>query len=253
VQTRPTTAYDDAFFEGQRGGSRTSSRIILGIVTELLAPRSVVDVGCGSATWLRTARDLGIADLAGIDGSWSRPEHTDAEGIAFHYADLSTGDVDLGRRFDLAVSVEVAEHLPPEASDRFVGLLVRLSDRVLFSAAVPYQGGVNHVAERWQSDWARRFLRHGYRAYDAIRPRVWSNPDVAWWYRQNVILYGAPGTEVPALGAPREPADLDVVHPDMLAKILNEVPMRHAYRAVLNPRRYARAMRSRLQRLWRGQ
>jgi len=250
VQTRPTTAYDAAFYEGQRGGSSTSSRIVLTIARELFAPRSLVDVGCGAATWLRTARTLGIPDVTGVDGSWSRTQHEDADGIAFHYADLSACSLDLGRRFDLAMSVEVAEHLPPDSSDRFVELLVGLSDRILFSAAVPYQGGVNHVAERWQSDWARRFLRHGYRAYDAIRPRVWSNPDVAWWYRQNVILYVKPGAEVPALGQPRDPADLDVVHPDMLAKVLNEVPMRHAYRAVLNPRRYTRALRSRLRGLW---
>jgi hypothetical protein len=246
VQTRPSTAYDAAFYEGQRGGSSASSRIILTIAKELFAPRSLVDVGCGAATWLRTARELGIADLAGIDGAWSRAQHTDADGIAFHYADLAAGDMALGRRFDLALSVEVAEHLPPDASDRFVALLAGLSDRVLFSAAVPHQGGVGHVAERWQSDWALRFQRHGYRAYDVVRPRVWAEPGVAWWYRQNIVLYVRAGAEVPALGMPCDPAALDLVHPAMLEKVLDEVPMRNACRAVLNPRRYARALR----RLW---
>ncbi|HEY0834832.1 MAG TPA: methyltransferase domain-containing protein [Azospirillum sp.] len=247
---RQTAVYDEKFYEGQRSGSRHSSRIILGIAKDLFAPRSIVDIGCGSGAWLRSAQEMGIPDLNGVDGAWSRPQHADAQGIAFHYADLSTGDVDLGRRFDLALSVEVAEHLRPEVSDRFVDTLTRLSDRVLFSAAIPHQGGMNHVAERWQSDWAQRFLRRGYRAYDAVRPRIWTNADIPWWYRQNIVVYVKEGAEVPALGAPSDPAALDVVHPEMFKHVMNEVPMRQAYRAVMSPHRYTRVLRGQLRRLW---
>jgi hypothetical protein len=41
------------------------------------------------------------------------------------------------RKFDLAISGEVAEHLPAT----LVGTLTSVSDVVLFSAAIPGQGG----------------------------------------------------------------------------------------------------------------
>jgi hypothetical protein len=95
----------------------------------------------------------------------------------------------MDRKFDLAVSLEVGEHLPPVSSDDFVASLVGLSDVVLFSAAIPRQRGSNHVNERWQSWWAERFGAHGFVPVDCVRRRVWSDADVHWWYAQNTLLY----------------------------------------------------------------
>ena len=93
------------------------------------------------------------------------------------------------RRFDLAQSLEVAEHLPKASGERFVDSLCALSDIVMFSAAQPGQGGEGHVNERRPSDWAADFAQRGYGAYDAIRPSLAHEPRVAPWYRFNTILY----------------------------------------------------------------
>jgi hypothetical protein len=89
----------------------------------------------------------------------------------------------------LAISLEVAEHLPENAADDFVASLVRLAPIVLFSAAAPYQGGQNHVNEQWPGYWAERFAARNYLPVDCIRRRVWENPEVEWWYAQNTFLY----------------------------------------------------------------
>src|SRR6185437_3265527 len=95
----------------------------------------------------------------------------------------------VGRRFDLACSLEVAEHLPRERASDFVGLLTRSAPIVLFSAAIPGQGGNHHINEQWQSYWSELFRSRSFQAFDCIRPIVYGNPAVDWWYRQNTIVY----------------------------------------------------------------
>jgi hypothetical protein len=116
-------------------------------------------------------------------------------------------------RFDLAISVEVAEHLPPSHSGRFVKELVALAPVVLFSAAIPLQGGVDHQNERWQSYWQGLFEREGYRALDVIRPRVWDDPEVTPFYAQNALLYASPDTQFRSEPTPPTGWPLDLVNP----------------------------------------
>jgi hypothetical protein len=108
------------------------------------------------------------------------------------------------------MSLEVAEHLPVERASGFVADLVRLAPAVLFSAAIPAQGGIDHVNERWQSWWADHFAIHGYAARDVIRPLIWDDDRVAVWYRQNTILYVRDAEPTNTI--------LDVVHPRTLEK-----------------------------------
>lgn len=68
--------------------------------------------------------------------------------IKFVAADLANPLKEPLGRFDLAISVEVAEHLPKEAAETFIDNLVSLSDEVVFGAAYEHQGGVNHLNEQ---------------------------------------------------------------------------------------------------------
>jgi SAM-dependent methyltransferase len=182
--------YSKAFFTGLASGSRPSAEAIVPLILDFVDARSVVDVGCGVGTWLSVFRDHGVGDVLGVDGDYVPRAQLEIPSEQFHAADLSE-PLSVGRRFDLAVSLEVAEHLPPASSEQFVATLVGLSDLVLFSAAIPRQRGSEHVNERWQSWWAERFAGHGFVPIDCVRRRIWSNPSVEWWYAQNVILYAS--------------------------------------------------------------
>jgi SAM-dependent methyltransferase len=207
--------YDASFYEAQQAGSSASANEVVPILIERFRPRSVVDVGCGVGTWLEVFRRFGTVDVVGVDGSWVRPEMLHIPTDCFVQRDLS-GLLDLGRRFDMAVSFEVGEHLPPSAADTLVGSLVGLAPVVVFSAAIPGQGGVQHVNEQWPHYWAERFRARGYVVWDGIRPLIWTNERVKFWYAQNIVVYVSPAIACQLSPIPTSMGDaapLPLIHP----------------------------------------
>lgn len=210
-----TQCYDGGFYADQVEGSAQSAAVVLPIVFAVFTPTSVIDVGCGQGAWLAAAERLGSARLTGLDGDWVDRAALRSAGIDFRPTDLA-GTITIDGRHDLCISVEVAEHLPAARADAFVEALCRASDVVLFSAAVPQQGGTEHVNEERTSRWAARFDSRGYSAFDLVRGTVWNDPRVAWWYRQNVLVYvrrGSPHFAAFA-SAPLPPTPHDLVHPE---------------------------------------
>lgn len=190
--TRAMSPYDAVFFRGQREASYAAARIILPMVRSWIPVNSVLDVGCGAGPWLAAARDLQIDDVYGVDGDYVDRTLLMIPPDQFHPWDLSR-PLDLGRRFDLVISVEVAEHIQPVAADSFVDNLVRHGDAVLFSAAIPGQGGTDHINEQWPDYWKAKFSSHGYRQYDVLRSRIWNLAPIPSCYRQNSYIYVAQG------------------------------------------------------------
>jgi SAM-dependent methyltransferase len=212
--------YGPAFFAGQSSGSRNSARVVIPEVARLLSPTSVLDVGCGAGTWLAEWRELGVDDVLGIDGDYVDPQQLQIAVDRFRPTDLSR-PVELGRRFDVVECLEVAEHLEEGVADTLVGSLARHGDVVLFSAAIPGQGGTHHVNERWPSYWVPKFQRLGFEVFDVIRPRIWGDRRVEPWYRQNVMIFarGSAAGPLTSSALPAMPV-LDVVHPDLFALFL---------------------------------
>lgn len=204
--------YPTGFYEHRREQTAHAATRILAALPPAVRRGSVADIGCGTGTWLAAALADGAGSAFGIEGGWVTPDMLDDPRIGFAPHDLEQRFA--GPHVDLALSLEVAEHLTPERADSFVADLVAMAPVVLFSAAIPGQGGVNHLNEQWQSYWAQKFFDHGYRAADVVRPIIWSDPAIPAWYKQNTILY-LDGAEIERTGV--EPvaslAFLDKVHP----------------------------------------
>jgi hypothetical protein len=180
--------YNRRFYEKHGDDILTSARVVVPLILDLLPVKSVCDVGCGAASWLSVFRECGVHDILGVDGDYVDRQLLYIPADRFIPLDL-TKPVALDRRFDLVVSLEVAEHLPDSRSVSFVHDLAALASVIMFSSAVPGQGGTHHINEQWQSHWARLFASEGYVPVDVIRTMLWDNPAVAWWYRQNIIIY----------------------------------------------------------------
>jgi SAM-dependent methyltransferase len=181
--------YDEAFYEHQREDSLRSGLAVLPLVLDLFEVRSLVDFGCGAGTWLAAARRLGVERTVGLEGPWVTADTLVDPGIDLRTRNLERPGAGPDERFDLAMSLEVAEHLDATRADSFVAEICACSPRVLFSAAVPGQGGAHHVNEQWPDYWASRFAAHGYRPLDVVRPRLWDDDSLPIHYRQNVFLY----------------------------------------------------------------
>jgi SAM-dependent methyltransferase len=182
------TPYSQDFYAHHQARSHSSAEEVLPEVLKIAQPRSVVDVGCGTGAWLAVALQCGIGDVLGIDGDWVDRSMMQIPDGRFLAHDLSL-PLDTGQRFDLVISMEVAEHIAPECADVFVGNLVMLGPVILFSAAVPMQGGTAHVNEQWPEYWSEKFHGRGYTAVDCLRRKLWHNPRVDFWYSQNAFLY----------------------------------------------------------------
>ncbi len=209
--------YSKTFYEGQREGSRLSAREVVPLVLELMHPKRVVDVGCGVGTWLVVFNENGVEETLGVDGDHVDKTMLQIPQRLFHTHDLKQ-PLFLDNQFDLALSLEVAEHLPAECAETFVESLTRLAPLVLFSAAAPYQGGTHHVNEQWPDYWHKLFYKRDYEAVDCIRRKIWRNDNVEWWYAQNIILFARKDCleSNHALGkefARTDPAQLSIIHP----------------------------------------
>jgi len=234
---RPTepSRYGARFYEYTRSEAQRSAEAIVPCVIELVRPSSVIDIGCGLGTWLRAFQDAGVSDVFGIDGPWVDTSQLVIPRERFQAHDL-TAPFELGRTFDLVLSLEVAEHLPEESAARFITSLTSLGDVVLFSAAIPGQGGDHHLNEQWPSYWARHFRSNDFMPVDCIRFRFWDDTRVATFYAQNMFLAVRSGREfsIPGVRAWLEQnRDLatriiDVAHPRLWTRQIRPPAARYS-------------------------
>lgn len=246
--------YDRSFFEVRRRGVQVSAEVISGWVYELLAPKSVIDVGCGTGGWLSAFRRYGVANVLGLDGAWVPLDRLEIPAEQFRAVDLRQ-PLAVNSRFDLAISLEVAEHLSGDHAKQFVRSLTGLSPVVLFSAAIPQQGGTGHLNEQWPAYWIALFREQEYECVDCLRGHFWQDDRVAWWYAQNAFFFVAKDAAAPLarLEAERLRSSFNgcaVVHPFLFEGKTRETSNRDDYqlRTMLKvlPRELVRAVRGRL-------
>lgn len=195
--------------------SSHSARVVVPLLIQRFAPRKVVDVGCGSGAWLAEFARAGCA-IVGYDAQF-RPRHSRIPREAFHACDLAR-KIEPLEKADLALCLEVAEHLPGSEAERLVSELCSMAPVVVFAAGIPLQGGMHHVNEQWQSWWANKFKAHGYEAYDDIRCAIWTDERIDSWYRQDLLVY-ASAELAQRYGLTRTGHPLDVVHPASWSRI----------------------------------
>jgi SAM-dependent methyltransferase len=214
--------YNKFFYEEQQDGSLSSAQAIVPRVLELFSPKSVIDIGCGVGTWLNVFKKQGVPTVMGVDGDYVKPEMLQINKDEFASYDLQKV-YQPAKKYDLAISLEVGEHLPDACSDNLVQSLINCSEIVLFSAAIPGQTGTYHINEQYTEYWSKKFHDKGYICIDCIRKKVWKNTDIHYWYKQNILLYVSPKAfemlNSDELRRCREQTDYEFItriHPEML-------------------------------------
>ncbi len=188
MQPTDSHAYSSVFYDYTDIGARRSAERVAALLVPVLGVNSIADFGCGRGTWLKEWSAAGVEDVIGVDGDYVVRSELNIPEDRFRAHDI-TRPLNLGLRFDLVQSLEVAEHLPAEASANFIDTLTAHGDRVLFSAAVPGQGGEFHINEQPLEYWRALFAERGYAPFDYLRPKLARDAQVQPWYRFNSILY----------------------------------------------------------------
>lgn len=221
----PTThTYPQEFFNYIRDWSIHSARVIVPLIIARLHPKSVVDVGCGDGSWLSVFAELGVAKILGLDGAYMLDRDLKIPRDAFLACNLNNPPA-LDQRFDLAVCLEVGEHLPESSAEGLARYLVSVSDFVLFSAAVPLQNGENHLNCQWQDYWREKFEAVGYLPITTLRQQIWQEKDVPFFYKQNISMFVKKEVleQDPALLEEHRltlVAPFSVIHPDYYLEVM---------------------------------
>lgn len=182
---------------------------ILPIILEKYSPKSALDVGCGIGTWLKVIGDLGLNDILGIDGIAIQDSELLISNDKFLQVDLCQS-WDLGRRFDLVLCLEVAEHLPENSANLLVHSLTMHSDLIVFSAACPNQFGQGHINCQWPIYWQKLFNSYNYSCFDELRALIWDLDFPEFWYKQNIFV-----AKKSTQSSCKENSISSIVHPDL--------------------------------------
>lgn len=201
------------------GSHSAAERIVPYILKVAGDVRSVVDVGGGDGGWLRVFQQHGVADVRLFDSPDVEP-HLQIEKQFFSPMDFKTtlpGIV----RYDLALCLEFIEHIPDDRGRALVEWLTRASDKIVFSAAIPGQGGKGHINERAPGYWTRLFSEYGFLRVDAVRPAILHDLAIPWWYRQNLVMYVSPSAMTVTHAEGFIPDDFMLVHSSAFDRLAN--------------------------------
>jgi hypothetical protein len=179
-------------YEFQSSTERTYhvAQKIIPLLVELTdIPQSVVDLGGGGGGWLKAFQEIGSQKISLIDHPCMQSQDLLISSEYFIAVDLSK-EIPEPIKCDLSISTEFAEHIDYQMSEKIVDFLTQSSDVVLFSAAIPGQGGGGlHINEQRPSFWKNLFQERGYERVDAIRPQIIFDNTIPFWFRQNLYLY----------------------------------------------------------------
>lgn len=182
-----------AMVTGGFPNNMSSAKVIVPLVCAAVNPKSVIDIGCGIGVWLAEFQRNGVQVVNGVDGKWVLEQKLliDKENIEIYDFEDKGRTVHFveKHKYDLAVCLEMAEHVSSTRANYIVQTLSKASDVIYFSGATPYSGGMHHVNEQWQSYWINKFIDRGFVVVDYIRPKVWDNRNVCYFYAEESFVF----------------------------------------------------------------
>ena len=182
--------YDEKYFKAETHMTVPTAPTVVDVLMETFNPATVLDVGCGTAVYLAEFQKRGVI-IQGLEGSEAAIHTALIDPQWIQQTDLRQPVV-LDQKADLVICIEVAEHIDAVYADTVAGSLVQAGQAILFSAAQPGQGGIDHINEQPSSYWIEKFERHGATYDKASTDRIrheFSERNCVWWLRDNALVF----------------------------------------------------------------
>lgn len=185
--------------------------IIVGEILKHFSPKTVIDLWCWLWSFVKVFQDYWI------DAYWVNGERTERDKLFIDDKSLLIYNLeqyhDFWKQYDMALSLEVAEHIDEKYSDNFVKTITSCSDIIIFSAAIPWQTWQNHINLQSPEYRERKFNTYWYNFYDVFRHIFWNNEEIFWWYKQNIFLVAKKWVKIPDSLIEKPPRY--IIHPDL--------------------------------------
>lgn len=204
----PIKLYPNKFYAQRESKTSYAARVILDILFNEFEINSAIDLGCGNGVWVTELERRGVSRTLGVDGPWV-PRNLFLSQSDYLEHNFALEKFIIKERFDLVICLEMFEHIPHARSIELISTISSITDCVLFSAAVPNQGGNGHINEQYLSYWVKLFQNKGFYVNDTIRPKIWNDPAIPYWYRQNIVIF----SRVECL---TQFGPIDIIHPETL-------------------------------------
>ncbi len=167
--------YNKKYYRSFSNDSNLSANIILSEIFKTIECKSVIDIGCGTGMWLENVYKI-LKDnqliLTGVDG-YQIKDLKKFNKAKYYFKNLEEDFI--FPKHDFLMCMEVAEHLSSNNAKSFVNNLCGIADVILFSAAVPGQGGLKHINERYANYWIDLFKKNDFVANDSFKKNIWMN------------------------------------------------------------------------------
>jgi SAM-dependent methyltransferase len=188
--------YDDDFYRGNQDEGLKLAEWFVPLLRDTFQFQSLLDVGCGTGHYLLACQKSGVADVFGIEGSPHAFKHLLVANSLVVKHDLRQ-PYTFNRRWDVVLSIEVAEHIDDVDTGNYVKILCDGGDIVIITAAPLGQGGTRHINEHSREWWTEKFAVAGY-GYDkestekliqGSRKAKAANKHVTSWFEPNIMVF----------------------------------------------------------------
>ena len=186
------SGYSTDFYQSVTSRAVIASEVALGTILKNFVAQSVIDIGAGDGVWTSTALSIGnptrltVVDLPGSTFKLLQKVDKSIKKITLNFENDMLKN---GEPYDLGICVEVIEHI---STGRALLLLDWISVNcctVMFSGAIPGQGGTHHINEQNQSYWLNVMMARGFIPIDNIRPQLYRNGKIPQYYRNNIFFF----------------------------------------------------------------
>jgi glycosyltransferase involved in cell wall biosynthesis len=154
-------------------------------IKENINPKKVVDIGCGPGTYVYSLRDNNV-NAYGYDID----DRVDGKDYLKKLSLFEVND-----KSDVVICLEVAEHIETSLSDSIVDSIIRnVNDdgMIIWTAAIPGQGGVGHINCQTKEYWEEKFISRGFYRDCTIENNlleyIRSGPYMGW-FLQNLMVF----------------------------------------------------------------